>query len=149
MSSSVADQRWRLAVRLTGSALAWSLGVVLAALLVPAYDATSSGTQGLTLTRQTLIQRHGAGALILVAIPLIVSILVAVAVYGKHRGAPAWNGPVAWVAIGLLAAETLLGILTVGLFIAPVVILLALGFRLAPGPARAPEVSPGALATEA
>jgi hypothetical protein len=148
MSTTVASQRWRLAVRLTAAALAWSLGVVLAALLVPAYDASSSSSQGLTLTRQTLTQRHGAGALILVAIPLIVSIVVAVAMYSKHRGAPAWNAPLAWVAVGLLGAETLLGILTIGGFIAPVVILLALSFRLAPGPARAPDVTPGALATE-
>jgi hypothetical protein len=148
MSSGVAARRRRLAVRLTAAALAWSLGVVLAALLVPAYDSNSSSSQGLTLTRATLIQSHGARALILVAIPMIVSIVVAIAIYGKHRGAPAWNAPVAWVAIGLLAAETLLGILTLGVFIAPVVILLALSFRLVPGPAGAPDTPARALTTE-
>jgi hypothetical protein len=148
MSSSAASRRWRLAVRLTAAALAWSLGVVLAALLVPAYDASSSSPQGLTLTRATLVQRHGARALILVAIPMIVSIVVAVAIYGRHRGGPRWNAPVAWVAIGLLAAESVLGITTLGAFIAPVVILLALSFRLAPSPPRARDAPPRALATE-
>jgi hypothetical protein len=148
MSSSVASRRWRLAVRLTAAALAWSLGVVLAALLVPAYDTSSSSSQGLTLTRATLVERHGARALILVVIPMLVSIVVAVAIYERHRGGPRWNAPVAWVAIGLLAAETLLGSATLGAFIAPVVILLALSFRLVPSPARALDPPPRALATE-
>jgi hypothetical protein len=133
MSSGVASRRWQLAVRLTVVALVWSLGLVLAALLVPAYDANSSSSEGLTLTTRTLVQVHGARALILVAIPVIVSIAVGVALYAKHRAGPRWSARVAWIAIGLLTAETLLGILTVGAFMAPVVILLAVSVRLVPG----------------
>jgi hypothetical protein len=149
MSSSVARRRWRLAVRLIVGALVWSLGLVLAALLVPAYDGTTSGVEGLGLTRRTLVEVHGARALILVTIPVIVSIVVALAMYSAHRDRPRWSAPVAWLAIGLLAAETVLGIVTIGAFIAPVVILLALGFRLAPGRARAGNPPPRTLATEA
>jgi len=132
MSPSVASRRWRLAIRLTVGAIVWSLGLVLAALLVPAYNADTSGSKGLTLTTATLVQVHGARALILTAIPVIVSIVVAGAIYGVHRGAPRWSATAAWLAVGLLAAETVLGILTIGAFMLPAVILLAVSVKLVP-----------------
>jgi hypothetical protein len=50
----------------------------------------------------------------------------------RRRRSDAWSRPVAWGAIGLLALEAAAGILTIGAFILPVVILLILAVRLVP-----------------
>ncbi|HYZ80013.1 MAG TPA: hypothetical protein VE571_02030 [Solirubrobacteraceae bacterium] len=133
----MASRRWRTAVRLGLAALAWSVGLVLVALLAPVYSTSStSGSDGVTLTHSTLVQVNGARALILMAIPALVTLVVLWGIRARRSGAR-WGGPVAWAAVGLLAAETLLGILTIGAFILPVVILLVAAARLAPGPTAA------------
>ena len=134
MSEQVASARWRMAVRLGVAALVWSLGLVVAAVALPVESSStaSASVDGVTLTHSTLVQENGVRALVLAAIPLLVSLAVAAAmVYRRRRSAP-WSRPVAWAAIGLLAIEALVGILTIGAFILPVVILLILGVRLVP-----------------
>jgi hypothetical protein len=127
-------RRQRLAVRLGVAALVWSAGLVLVALLLPVYGtSTASETDGVTLTHSTLVQVNGARALVLVAIPALVTLVVLCAIRARHSGAR-WGGPLAWVAVSVLTAEMLLGILTIGVFILPVVILLAAAVRLVPGP---------------
>jgi hypothetical protein len=135
--AQAASRRWQLAVRLSVAALVWSLGLVLAALLVPTYASeTSSAAAGLTLSRATLAQSQGAWAVVLVTVPALVSVTVAAAMLYRRREGANWSGPVAWTAIGLLAIESLLGILSVGAFMLPVAILLALTVRLVPVPER-------------
>ena len=110
-------RRWRLAVRLNVVAVVWSAGLVLAGLLVPAYTSNStSDLNGVTLTRSTLAQESGVRAMALVAVPLLACVVVL------------------WAGVGLVAIETLLGLLTIGVFILPATILLAFAVRLAPGP---------------
>ncbi|HWD74044.1 MAG TPA: hypothetical protein VG371_02830 [Solirubrobacteraceae bacterium] len=134
MSADVAERRWRLAVRMTAAAIVWSLGLLLAALLVPAYGTESSSPDtGVTLTQVTLIQAKGAWALVLVAVPVITSALVAVGLVFRHREDAPWAAPVAWSAVGVLAVVALLGITSVGAFMLPTAALLALSVRLAPG----------------
>jgi hypothetical protein len=133
MSPGVASRRWSLAVRLIAGALVWSIGLILAALVIPAYTTeTSSQTNGVTLTSSTLLQDRGAGALVLIVIPVLVSLIVLIAMRFRHREDAAWSGRVAWTAIGVLAVESLLGIATIGAFMLPVAILLALSVRLVP-----------------
>jgi hypothetical protein len=133
MSPRVASRRWSLAVRLTAVALVWSLGLIIAAALVPAYGTeASSQIDGVTLTNSTLLQDKGAGALVLVMIPVLVSVIVVIAMRFRRRQDAAWSGRVAWTAIGALTVESLLGIATVGAFMLPVAILLALSMRLVP-----------------
>jgi hypothetical protein len=142
MSPRVASRRWRTAVRLGLAALAWSAGLVLVALLAPLYSTSSaSGSDGVTLSHSTLVQVNGARALILMAIPALVTLAVLWAIRARRAGAR-WGGPVAWAAVGVLAAETLLGILTIGVFLLPAVILLVAAVRLAPGPAGADGARP-------
>jgi hypothetical protein len=137
MSPRVAARRWRTAVRLGIGALAWSVGLVLVALLLPVYGTSSaSESDGVTLTHSTLVEVNGVRALVLMAIPALLTVVVLCAVRARRAGAR-WGGRVAWTAVGVLAAETLLGILTIGVFILPVVIVLAVAVRLAPGPASA------------
>lgn len=139
MSSRVASRRWALAVRLTVVALVWSVGLILAGLFVPVYGSdVSSPTNGLTLTSSTLLADKGVGAMVLVTIPALVSVIVLVAIRRRRQDRVAAAGRVAWVAISALTLESLLGILSIGAFMVPVAILLALAVRLAPaaGPHR-------------
>ena len=134
MSARVAARRWRLAVRLNVVALVWSAGLVLAGLLVPAYTSNStSHVNGVTLTRSTLAQENGVRAMALMAVPLLVSCVVLWAIRARRSG-ERWGGPLAWAGVGLVAIETLLGLLTIGVLILPATILLAFAVRLAPGP---------------
>ncbi|MGZ4177167.1 MAG: hypothetical protein ACXVE4_15690 [Solirubrobacteraceae bacterium] len=134
MSARMVSRRWHLAVRLNVLALVWSAGLVLAALLVPVSSqaTASAGVDGVTLTQSTLLEVNGARALAVVAVPSLVSVVVLWAIRARRHGAR-WGGPLAWVAVGVLTAEAVLGILTIGGFILPAVILLAAAVRLAPG----------------
>jgi hypothetical protein len=135
VSPRVARNRWRLAVRLTGAAMVWSLGLVLAALLVPTYDGqTVSGSNGLTLTARTAVQVHGLKAVIVVAIPVVASGVVAWALYRRRLDGWRFSGVVAWTAIVVVALAALLGIPSVGLFMLPVAVLLAPTTRLVVSP---------------
>jgi hypothetical protein len=135
MSERVLTRRWHLAIRLTVAALVWSVGLLLAALLVGAYKGqTTSSDAGITLTTRTLVQVHGLQALVLVVLPVAVCLAVAIALWHRRRGAAAWSGPVAWTAVGVLAVESILTITSLGAFLLPAVVLLVLSVRLIPGP---------------
>jgi hypothetical protein len=136
VSSEVAIRRYRLAFRLAIVALVWSLGLVLAALLMPAVDGqTVSNSQGLTLTSATLAEADGAVILIPVLIPAIAAIAVAESIRRRRGRGRDRSATVAWVMIGLLGALALLTILSIGAFVAPVIALLVIAMRLAPSPA--------------
>jgi hypothetical protein len=134
MSARTASDRWRLAVRLSVAALVWSLGLVLAALFAPVYSTSfgSSEVNGVTLGSASLVQENGAWVLILVGIPAAASAVVILAIRARRSGAR-WGGPLAWTAIGLLTAEALVGVMTIGLFIVPAIMLLVAATRRAPG----------------
>jgi hypothetical protein len=135
MSERVLTRRWQVAIRLTVAALVWSVGLLLASLLVGAYKGqTVSSSAGITLTTRTLVQVHGLQALVLVLLPVVACVAVAVALWHRRRGA-AWSGPVAWAAVGVLATESILAITSLGAFLLPAVVLLALSVRLIPAPA--------------
>jgi uncharacterized membrane protein YhaH (DUF805 family) len=135
VSTSVARNRWRLAVRLTAAALIWSLGLVVAAALVPTYGGqTVSNSDGLTLTARTAVQVHGLKAVIVVAVPVVMTLVVAWALYRRRLDDWRFSGPVAWTAIVVVAMVAVLGIPSVGLFMLPVAVLLALAARLVVGP---------------
>ena len=125
MSARTASHQWRLSVRLSVAAFVWSLGLVLAGLFAPVYSTSSSDVNGVTLGSATLVQENGARVLILIAIPALASAIVILALRARRSGAR-WGAPLAWAAIALLTAEALVGIMTIGLFIVPAIILLAL-----------------------
>lgn len=135
MNARTASHQWRLSVRLSAAALVWSLGLVLAGLFAPVYSTstTSSEVNGVTLGSATLVQENGATALVLVAIPALMSGIVILALRARRAGAR-WGAPLAWAAIALLTAEALVGLMTIGLFLVPVIVLLAMAVRRsAPG----------------
>jgi hypothetical protein len=133
MSARLAERRWRLAIRMTAAAAVCSLGLLLAAVLLPTSgsDTTSQGVA--TLTQETFVQSQGVWALALVALPLLATGVVAAAVVYRRRDDARWARPAAWAAIGVLGLVALLAITSVGAFMVPVAVLLALSARLAPG----------------
>src|SRR3954452_3943043 len=96
------------------AALVWSAGLVLAALVIPAYNGqTTTSSQGVTLTTATLVQVNGVKAVVIVAVPLVVSLVVIFALHRRRVAGAVWSGPVAWTMIAVLMVECLLGILSV------------------------------------
>ncbi|MGA9858816.1 MAG: hypothetical protein WBQ18_13210 [Solirubrobacteraceae bacterium] len=132
MNAHVADRRWSLSVRLMIGAAVWSIGLLLTGLLLPVYDSSTSSADGITLTRQTLVENDGLSALVLILIPSLCCAAVAWAMLARRRDDPRWSTPGAWVAVGVVAVEAVLGILSIGAFILPVAIALALAVFVAP-----------------
>jgi len=76
-------------VRLTTAALVWSFGLLLAALLIPAFDGqTVTNSSGTTLPSATFVQVNGTWVLIPIALPAVVSLVVAFAIRRRHLGGP-------------------------------------------------------------
>jgi hypothetical protein len=140
MSVGTPSDSARSATRLSAAALVWSAGLVLAALVWPAYSTSAMSGDGVTLGHATLVQAHGAGALLLMAIPLVMSGVVLAAMRMRRAGVrwAGWAGVASWTAIGVLAIESVAGIATIGLFILPVPILLAIATRRDGRPASTP-----------
>jgi|GEM_PF-6697213 len=137
MSAELAKRRRQFAFRLTVVALVWSIGLVLAAVLVPAYGGhTVSSGDGLTISKVTLVVDKGGWVLIPVALPALICVVVAFALRRRYRADGPASTMLAWAAIALLTALTAYLILSVGAYLVPVVILLAAAARLTPSPAQ-------------
>ncbi|MFC6238486.1 hypothetical protein [Longivirga aurantiaca] len=108
-------------------ALVWSVLLVLAAFTLPLYGYSSSsatvdgsgGTEEITGTA-TLVQVNGWTAVLVLAIPLAVTLLVGLLLGVGGRGQRAG----AWALTALLGVFTVLALLSVGLFMVPVVVAL-------------------------
>lgn len=130
----VEDRRNRIAAILILVAAVWSLGLVIAGSVLPVYNGESiSNADGVTFVSETLVAQNGAWVLIPVAVPLVVCGVVALAL--RRRSVR-----VAWVAVGLLGVFALLSIPSIGLFIIPVVAVLARAVMLSTP--RAPQSAP-------
>ena len=112
---------------LLGLAGLWSVGLIVAAALIRIDEITTTTNAGLTSHHSaTLIGKNGTGAVALVCLPLAtVGLLGALLRHRAHRqrrGA----GALAWTVTTLVLVTSVLGMLTIGLFIAPVGSLLAM-----------------------
>jgi hypothetical protein len=123
----VALRRRRLAIRLTGGALAWSLGLAVSALAIPVYDGqTIVDANGITLTTATYVERNGAWVLIPILIPALASVAVALAIARPDRRAARW----AWLPVGLVWGVGLVTVTNAGGLLLPVAVLASLALRL-------------------
>lgn len=148
LSPGLSARRRRVAFRLTVVACVWSVGLVIAALVLPVYRGeTISNTSGVTLTTTTLVSVNGPWVLIPVAIPFVLCVVVGIALSRKWSHGVRRSGGVAWLAIGLLAAFALLSIASIGVFIVPVAILLACAASLTGVASRGPVGHPAGLAS--
>ena len=113
-------------------ALLWSTAFLVAGLTVPVYhqgSVSSDGSRTTTVTSSsTLVEENGWPVLVVLMLPLVLSLVVAVVLLRTQRRTPAVV--VGWVATGLLAVLTVLGMLTVGLFVLPASIALVVACSL-------------------
>jgi hypothetical protein len=127
-------RRGRQAFWLTVAALAWSAVLIGAAFLFPAYGSSSSAAQA--SGSQTLVQVNGLGVLIPVGVPLVVSAMVWAALHHKCARGGRVGDYIARTCVGLLGCFCLLAILSIGIYVAPVAVLLACAVSLTPPGSR-------------
>lgn len=121
----------RRAFALTFGAIVWAVALLPAALLVPIYGGSaSSSSSGTTSTTSTLVGENGTGALTIVALPAVLAVIVALALYWKCSRGSRMGEWLAWIAIGLLGVFIFLSAMTIGLFALPVALLLGWAARL-------------------
>ena len=114
--------------------------LVVGAFTVPVYTgvtySASSSPDGTTVTTPavntsaTLFEQNGWDSLV-IAVPLLLT--VATGTLLALRARRRWAGRAAWVPVGLCAALAVLGMLTIGVFIVPVVVALAVAVSVQPG----------------
>jgi hypothetical protein len=114
-------------------AATWSVGLLVAAAVVPAYSsmtvASSGSFPGTTATSTvrttaTLVQENGTRVLALVALPLLAVIVVTLSLWRRRRRARHGAGMLAWTVLAVVGGLTLVSMLTIGPFILPVALLL-------------------------
>ena len=138
ISPEARTRRRRLALRAAGGGVAWSLGLLATGLLVPLYDGqTSADANGLTLSSATYVQRTGAWVLIPLALPLLASVVAAVAVTRPDRRLRRAAGAAVLATAGLGLVLVTSG----GVLLLPVAILLTAALRLTPRRAETPRQS--------
>jgi len=114
-----------------GVAGLWGLGLLIAAVTVPVSSGSTVGASGVVESSATLVEENGDGVLAIVAIPLVVSLGVALALVYRYQTSRPGAGVVAPVLTGLVLILCLLGMLTIGVFMVPVAISLVVACALA------------------
>lgn len=118
--------RWRASrtlqlLALAGAAL-WSVGLLVAATTVSVYQTETSSSTGSGSTEsisshgETLVGENGTWVLIVLAVPLAATLLVALALLTRRR----WALWIACAITATLALGNLVAMLTVGVFVLPV-----------------------------
>src|SRR5580692_3446785 len=93
----------------------WSLGLVAAGFSVNSYSSTNG-------PGRTLIQENGDKVLLPLLVPLAGVVIVTLALWHRRRVQSHSVGILVWVVFGLLALLVVLGIFTIGPFVAPVAV---------------------------
>ena len=111
---------------LLATAALWGVGLVIAAAVAPAYRSTSASSSGtVTHTSATLVQENGVRVLAPVSAPLLAVGAVTFSLWHRRRREQRGAGTLAWTVVALLGGFTLLAMLSIGVFILPVVVLVA------------------------
>lgn len=112
-----------------------SLGLVVWAFTFPAYQGLETRGGVTTETTSTLIEVNGSGAIVPILVPLVVTALVAVLLL-RVREPVARVG--AWALVGLLTIFAVLAMFSIGMYVLPVAIALAVAVAW---PRAAPEAT--------
>jgi hypothetical protein len=127
------------------AAALWSACLLLAAFVLPAYrtvsqTASSPGSEHARSATSTLVAVNGLWVLLPLAVPLLAVAAVAFSLRSRERRGQPTAGFLAWGVIGLLTVLVFLGMASIGVFVLPVVVLLAFACRSAnvPDPALTP-----------
>ena len=106
-----------------GIALAWGLGMVIAAFVAPVYHSSGVSTTGaMTDGSATLVAVNGWRALLVAAAPLAAALATG-GVLWRRAGRPG-GGFIAWTVVGLLGVFNVLAMASIGVFVLPVTIAL-------------------------
>ena len=99
-------------------ATVYGVALIVAGFVAPAYQSDGLSSSGeVTHSADTLVGVNGRGVVFVLAVPLVATLLVGCALWlHSRRGALL----IAWTVTGLLAAFTLLALLSIGLFVLPV-----------------------------
>lgn len=117
-------------LRLCAAAIAWSLALILAAFVAPAYHGERSSSTGATIhTSATLVHVNGTWVLIPVAVPALLALVVLAALALRWR-------PVAVTAVIALAGFNVLAMFSIGVFVLPATVLLGWAVFKVPRPQR-------------
>jgi hypothetical protein len=107
------------------AAIIFGTGLVVAAFTVSAYNGTIS---------QTLVQANGGKVVFIIAIPLTGALLAISVILVRRNHERRGVGIFTWLIIGFLGVLALLGVFTIGPFVAPVpVCLLIAALRIQDG----------------
>jgi hypothetical protein len=105
-------------------ALVWGAGLVIAAVLVPVYQSASVSSSGtVTDGSATLVGVNGWGALLVAGAPLAAAVVTGCALW--RRAGQQSAGVLAWAVTGLLVCFNVLAMLSIGVFVVPVTVALA------------------------
>lgn len=116
MSSEATASAWTAKRLLQWVALGLALAASVYLLVVPVYEGAVSDESGATLrTSETLLSVNGPWALVVLAVPPAIA---ALPLFARGR---AWQ-PLSVVACVLLGAGVLVGILTIGVFFLPALV---------------------------
>jgi hypothetical protein len=101
-------------------AVLWSIGLLLVALVAPVYGSA------------TLVDENGLRALLVVTVPAVITVAVWIALWRRCARGGRVSGYVAWTCVTVLAGFCVIGLASIGLFVAPVAVLLARATSLTP-----------------
>ena len=105
------------------SALVWAAGLVIAAVLAPAYQSSGFSSSGtVTDGSATMVGVNGWGVLLVAGAPLAAALVIWYALW-KRRGRQG-AGVLAWVVTALLGCFNVLAMLSIGVFLIPVTLAL-------------------------
>ncbi len=119
----------------------WSIGLLVGAATLPAYQSTTATMTGTldgpsttttSTTTATLLEVNGTSVLVVVSVPLVAVALVALSLLWRGRRRRNGAGPFAWTVVALLGVLAFLGMMSIGIFLLPVVGLLAIACATAP-----------------
>jgi hypothetical protein len=148
-----------------GLAALWSIGLLVAAVVAPAYQSSSSSSVSVsagsssdtvddgqvhTTSTSTLVEVNGTGVLVVVGVPLLAVGAVTASLWRRRASGKRGVGPFAWTVVALVSLFTLVAMLSIGIFVVPVtgLLILACVFVLgAPDPVAVAASSTGAVAS--
>jgi hypothetical protein len=94
--------------------------LIVAAFVVPVYGST------------TLVGENGSRAILVAGAPAVISVIVWLALWRRCARGGRVSGYIAWFGVALLLAFCVIALASVGLFIAPVALLLGWAASLTP-----------------
>jgi hypothetical protein len=116
----------------TSAAIALSVLLLVAAVVLPVYEAFPESD------RTTLVEVNGAGVLLPVAVPLLLSVIAWLGLRRKCATGSRRGERYAFWALVLLFAFAIISGFSIGVAVSPIAVLVAIGFTLAPrGPRQA------------